>query len=74
MWDSGLNLFDYQQKYCIWCLVVCLTLWHKQKTLQATAILPDQCQSKTKHKGNYIGCLLCPWSVLLFKVYLLIKC
>lgn len=27
----------------------------------------DSCRSKTRYKGNYIGCLLCPWSVPLLK-------
>ena len=29
--------------------------------------VPDSYRSKTRHKGNYIGCLLCPWSVPLLK-------
>ena len=37
MWNLGLNLFNHQQKHCIWCLVVCSTLWHQWKTPWATA-------------------------------------
>lgn len=46
-----------------------------EKPSESPPPFPDSCRSRTKHKASYVGCVLCPWSVLFsIKVHQLIEC